>query len=267
MVVSETNSDPTSGWMSALRGSQQRLAAMVTPMSAAAVESPSYDSEWSIAQVMSHLGSGAEIFALFIDAGLTGSPSPAFEQFQPIWDTWNSKSPNDQAQDGLRADATFVEQLDGLDEAQQASWQLEMFGGEQRLADVIRLRLGEHTLHSWDVAVMGDPDATLAPDAVALLIDHMGQLVARAGKTPAKPIGVVFETADPARSLRLDATGEALSLTAQEPGTRADGDAVVRLPAEALIRLFYGRLDPDHTPSIETDGIDLDTLRTMFPGV
>jgi len=252
-------------WLSVLRESQQRLAKLVEPMSAAEVEAPSYDTEWSIAQVMSHLGSGAEIFALFIDAGLTGSPSPAFEKFQAIWDEWNTKSPNDQAQDGLRADADFVATIDAIEDARRASWRLELFGSDQRLTDVIRLRLGEHTLHSWDIAVMSDPNATLLPAAVALLVDHMDQLVARGGKTPELPITIDVETTEPARSFRLDATGEALALTPQEPNSKAD--AKVQLSAEAVIRLFYGRLDPDHTPPVETDGIDLDTLRTIFPGV
>ena len=37
------------------------------------------------------------------------------------------------------------------------------------------------------------------------------------------------------------------------------------LPAEALVRPVYGRLDPDHTPG----GVDdprLATLRRVFPG-
>jgi uncharacterized protein (TIGR03083 family) len=265
MVVSETNSDPSVIWLSALRESQQRLAKLVGPMSAADVEAPSYDTEWSIAQVMSHLGSGAEIFALFLDAGLTGSPSPPFEKFQAIWDEWNAKSPNAQAQDGLRADAHFVAALDAIEDPRRASWRLEMFGSDQRLADVIRLRLGEHTLHSWDIAVMGDPKATLPADAVELLVDQMDQLVARAGKKPEQPVTVDVETTDPTHRFRLDATGEALALTPAEPGTKAD--AKVELPAEAMIRLFYGRLDPDHTPPLEVEGVELDTLRTMFPGV
>ena len=37
---------------------------------------PSYDTEWSVGQVLSHLGSQAEIFELFLDAvqGKTGVP-------------------------------------------------------------------------------------------------------------------------------------------------------------------------------------------------
>ena len=36
----------------------------------------------------------------------------------------------------------------------------------------------------------------------------------------------------------------------------------------ALLRLVYGRLDPDHTPPVEvlTSDVDLDLLRQTFPG-
>jgi Mycothiol maleylpyruvate isomerase N-terminal domain len=46
-----------------------------------------------------------------------------------------------------------------------------------------------------------------------------------------------------------------------------DGGAPdLTLPAEALIRLVYGRLDPDHTPPVEGDLALLDSLRSVFPG-
>jgi hypothetical protein len=33
------------------------------------------------------------------------------------------------------------------------------------------------------------------------------------------------------------------------------------------VRLVYGRLDAEHTPAaVETDGVDLDQLRAVFPG-
>ena len=40
-------------------------------------------------------------------------------------------------------------------------------------------------------------------------------------------------------------------------------------PAEAFLRLVYGRLDPDHTPAVDLDAADvtLDELRRTFPGV
>jgi len=39
------------------------------------------------------------------------------------------------------------------------------------------------------------------------------------------------------------------------------------MPAEALLRLAYGRLDPAHTPAeVEADPADLNRLRAVFPG-
>jgi hypothetical protein len=44
-------------------------------------------------------------------------------------------------------------------------------------------------------------------------------------------------------------------------------DGEVRIPAEAMLRLAYGRLDPAHTPAaVEADPAVLDRLRTVFPG-
>ena len=45
----------------ALRASHERLAALVEPLTPDQVTAQAYPIEWSIAQVMSHLGSGAEI--------------------------------------------------------------------------------------------------------------------------------------------------------------------------------------------------------------
>jgi hypothetical protein len=44
-------------------------------------------------------------------------------------------------------------------------------------------------------------------------------------------------------------------------------DGSVDLPAEAFLRLVYGRLDPDHTPDFtESGGRGLADLRAVFPG-
>jgi hypothetical protein len=50
----------------------------------------------------------------------------------------------------------------------------------------------------------------------------------------------------------------------------ADGGAVsgsLRLPTEALVRLFTGRLDPAHTPAstVSEGQPSLDALRRLYP--
>ncbi len=48
-------------------------------------------------------------------------------------------------------------------------------------------------------------------------------------------------------------------------GTAYDGH--LTLPAEAFLRLVYGRLDAAHAPAVERSGErGLDDLRTAFPG-
>ena len=53
--------------------------------------------------------------------------------------------------------------------------------------------------------------------------------------------------------------------TATKESAGEEGRPELRLPAEALVRLVYGRLDPDHTP-VAADSPSLDEVRGLFPG-
>jgi uncharacterized protein (TIGR03083 family) len=255
----ETSPDP---WIGALRHSHDRLQALVEPLDVASLEQQSYASEWSIAQVLSHIGSGAEIFGLFLEAGLAGQDPPGRDAFVPVWNIWNAKDPQAQAADGLRADEATLERFESLDPEQKAGLRVPMFGMDADVTGMARMRVSEHALHTWDVAVALDPSATVAPDAVGLLIDTVGQLAARSAKPDGKQRRLRVSTSDPERHFVLE-TGEAVSLTESDG---EDGLPELRLPAEAFIRLVYGRLGPHHTPPVEADGVDLDELRLLFPG-
>jgi len=256
----ETSPGP---WIGALRHSHDRLQATVEPLDLGQLEQPSYASKWSIAQVLSHLGSGAEIFGLWLDAGLSGEEPPGREAFGPIWDSWNAKSPQSQATDALNADQATLERFESLDADQRARLRLHLFGMDLDVTGLARMRISEHAVHTWDIAVALDPAATVAPDAVGLLIDTLGQFVARAAKPDGVQRRLRVSTADPERDFIL-ATGEAVTLT---PADGEEGLPELRLPAEALIRLAYGRLDPAHTPPVQASGVDLDELRGIFPGI
>lgn len=261
---SETSTDT---WVRAVRSSYDRFAGLLRPLTAAEVEGPSYASEWTIADVASHLGSQAEIFGLFLDAGLTGAPAPGGEAFGPIWDRWNALPPTEQVHGSVAANEELVSRVEGLPQAQRERFALAAFGQELDLVGLLTLRLGELAVHTWDVAVALDPTATLAPDAVALLVDGLPATVRRAGKTVDGQAPVALVTTAPGRTFVLD-LGDPVSLRPAEPGTdEGSGSAQpLVLPAEALVRLVYGRLDADHTPA----GVDdprLDVLRTAFPGI
>src|ERR1039458_5790367 len=86
-----TGTPPFDAWLAAANNSHRRLAGVVAPLSAEQVAGPSYASEWSIAQVLSHLGSGAEIFTLFLRTGIRGEPAPGADEFAPVFEHWNAK--------------------------------------------------------------------------------------------------------------------------------------------------------------------------------
>lgn len=258
--------EPTAeAWLAALAASHRRLVSVVERLPPGAVAGPSYASEWTIAEVLGHLGSGAEIFSLFLRAGVAGDPPPGPDAFQPIWDRWNTKSPEDQATDALVADRAFLDEVEQLDDHQRQVWRLSLFGTDQTLGDLLRLRLGEHAVHTWDIEVMGDAQAVVAQDAVDLLVDRLDQWVARAHHDAEVPVRVTISTTGPNRRLVLVADHDGTRLVGAADGS-VDPDTALGLPGEAWLRLVYGRLDPQHTPTVVGDATTLDTLRRLFPG-
>ena len=255
--------EPSPGpWISALRHSHDRLRASVELLGPDQLTQRSYPSEWTIAQVLSHLGSQAEIFGLMLEAGLAGQEPPGREEFPPVWDRWNAKDPQAQASDALRADQATLERLESMDAGERERLHLKLFGMDIDAADFARMRVSEHAVHTWDVVVALDPAATVAPDAVALLVDTLDQLAGRSGKPDGKRRTVRVSTTDPERQLTLE-TGEAVTLTPSDGGA---APAQLRLPAEAFVRLIYGRMDAAHTPRAEIAGVELDELRQIFRG-
>src|SRR4051812_15688319 len=108
-----------------LHASHARLATALDGLSDEQARAQSYDDDWNIGQVASHLGSGAEVFQLFLDAGLQGVEAPGAEAMQPIWGEWDAKPPEVQVRDAIAADAAFLARIDALDEPARDAWKLE----------------------------------------------------------------------------------------------------------------------------------------------
>jgi uncharacterized protein (TIGR03083 family) len=253
-------------WITTLRNSHERLASVVKPLSPEQLRGPSYCTDWSVAQVLSHLGSGAEISLMGLPSALGQAEPVDRAAFQPVWDTWNAKSPDDQAADALVADEQQVSALEQLSDDDLARISVQFFGMNLDSVGIVGLRLGEHAIHTWDVAVSGDPAATVSPDAVSLLVDNVPQFLApRLGRAPDVPFRIRIRTTRPDRDYLLVAS-DPVSMT-DWPGDGGGADSEVSMPSEALLRLAYGRLDPAHTPGeVVADPAGLDRLRRMFPG-
>lgn len=251
-------------WISALRKSHDDLIRRVEGFDADRLRQQSYCADWSVAQVLSHLGSGAEIFFEVFQRTL--DERPPLEEFEPIWDRWNAMSPEEQATEMVAWDRRLMSALEGTSREQFQKLKVSFVGMTLDAAGFVGMRLGEHALHRWDVVVTDDPSATVLPSAVELVVDRVPTLAGHVGRSgPSggrRAIGI--HTSDPERRYLLR-IGEQVSIS---DGTDDLRDGWLEMPAEALIRLVYGRLDPDHTPAgIKAEGAaDLDELRRVFPG-
>jgi hypothetical protein len=134
------------------------------------------------------------------------------------------------------------------------------------LADLVGLRLNEHVLHTWDVEVAADPGATLPAGATALVVDNLAFIAGWTARPTGEARVVAVRTTDPGRAFTVTLTPDRAALAAAGDDSGA-GAADLTLPAEAFVRLVYGRLDPDHTPAVDAaDPATLDELRRVFPG-
>jgi uncharacterized protein (TIGR03083 family) len=249
-----------------LHTSHTRLATALDALSDEQARAQSYDDDWNIGQVASHLGSGADVFRLMLDAGLQGIDAPGVDVMQPIWDEWDAKRPEVQVRDAVAADAAFLARIEALDEGTRDAWKLDLFGAERDLGDFLRMRLAEHTLHTWDIVVAFDPTATLTDEAASVVLDNLAMIAGYTGQKRDEQLSVEVRTTGPERAFRLDLGPSGVSLAPSYDDTAAR--ATLTLPAEAFVRLVYGRLDPDHTPdAVTATGVDLDLLRATFPGV
>jgi uncharacterized protein (TIGR03083 family) len=249
--------------IASLRASHERLRSVVEPLTPEQIRQPAYPSEWSIAQVLSHLGSGAEIGALVVEAGMSGSEPPARDSFPAIWDRWNAKSAEAMVADGLASDTRLVELIETLRDDAYADVVIQFFMGPVDRFTYAAFRLGEHAVHTWDVVVAVQPGATVSPDAVEIILPGIARLIGFTAKPNGRTARIHVTTAEPAHEYALT-IGEQSSMVAWDGG---ESTGSLEIPAEAFLRLIYGRLDPANTPDgIKVEGISLDDLRSVFPG-
>jgi uncharacterized protein (TIGR03083 family) len=254
--------------IAALRSGYEGLADFVVTLTDADLGEPTGASEWDVSQVLSHLGSGAEINHATISAAIAGKPNPGLDFARSVWARWDAMGRRDRADGFQSANEALVGLYESLDSHARANLRIEM-GFLPQPVDVAmagRLRLSEFTLHAWDVRVGFDKTATLDPGATTLIAPGVADMAAWLGKPDAVKEHAVIRVTTTAPDLDLALRlGEQVIVDSEVPG---EPDGVLSLPAEAWVRLVTGRLGPDYTPAgiTATGAADLDVLRRVFPG-
>ncbi|GIJ50669.1 hypothetical protein Val02_75550 [Virgisporangium aliadipatigenens] len=252
--------------IAALRSGHDDLVAFVQRLAPADATKPSGADEWDVSQVLSHLGSGAEISLATLEWALAGEkPVEGFNQ--GVWDRWNAKTPAERVADFPAANQVLIEKFESLDPATRRDLRIDL-GWMPQPVDVATAgtaRLSEFTHHTWDVKVAFDPATPLAADAVPLLFAQTAFTLGWLAKPErlGKEATLTVHTTGVEKTFGL-VLGEKAELT--DAPERADGE--LRLPAEAWLRLVYGRLKPPYIPAdvALTGPFTLDELRVAFPG-
>lgn len=214
---------------------------------------------WTVAQVLSHLGSAAEIgLATLVDVDVDN---------QSVWDRWNALPPEQQAKEFVEHSRAIVEHLESLGPEDRTTRTVDLgFLPEPvPLTTLLGMRLVESAHHTWDVRAAFDLDATLPAGVAPLLAEHYaGGLAFLLGFT-----GKADELSEPA-TVVLGDSGYALEIgeSARLTTSPAAPTATFAGPLEAALRLVTGRLAPEYTQNDVrvTGNVTLDDLRRVFPG-
>ena len=245
------------------RAAHDSLAATVETLTSDDLDMPSCADGWTVAQVLSHLGSGAEICTVLLQRGIDGDPrGPSREELLPVWQRWDALPPASQALAWEAADHAHLDLLASLDERQWQDVRVPYFIGPLSVTEYVGYRLSEAVVHAWDIQAARDPEAKLLAEAQPALL-HRIDLVAsrfRDGSALAEigPVQIAVRL-EGGGDLTLHLGGE-LHLWACS-GEVPDG--FLDTDVEGLLRLVYGR----HSDPISVTGVVTeDQLRALFPG-
>ncbi|MGW4912817.1 maleylpyruvate isomerase family mycothiol-dependent enzyme [Streptomyces sp. NPDC004270] len=253
----------------ALRSGHDYLTAVVHGLASADLNRPSGASGWDVSQVLSHLGSGAEISLAVLEGALNATGTPDQDFNKAVWARWDGMSPIERAEGFVAANDALVSRYEGLDTQTRKELRIDL-GFLPMAADaatVAGIRLTEFAHHTWDVEVAFDHEAPLLSTLTGLLLDQAGPFLDFLGKADAldaRPVRIAVHTTAPERAFGLE-VANSLTLT----DVPDQPDAVLNAPAEWWLRLTTGRHAPAHTPSevsLASTSLTLDDLRRVFPG-
>ncbi|MGW4058139.1 maleylpyruvate isomerase family mycothiol-dependent enzyme [Amycolatopsis sp. NPDC004747] len=248
--------------ITALRSEHDTLAALVRGFTDEQLAAPSGAAEWTVAQVLSHLGSGAEIGRAPI-ATATGE-TVAAEDNRTIWARWDGSAPRAQAEGFLEHNGRWLETVEALTPEQRSSLTVDLgFLPEPvPLVTALGMRLSEVANHSWDVRVAFDSGAGVDAGSAEVLVDLLTGPVGFMLNFLAKPA----ELAHPV-SVAVPGAGLVIDDTATVVDHLEAPSATFTGPAEAFVRLLSGRLKAPYDKDVTVEGeVTLDDLRRVFPG-
>jgi uncharacterized protein (TIGR03083 family) len=237
--------------LAAIRAEHDVLVALIPELDLSA---PSGASDWTVAQVVSHLGSGAEI-GLAPIATAAGATVSAPDN-QAVWARWDSSTPVEQAAGYVEHAGRWLSTASEV--SPDATVDLGFLPEPVPLIVALAMRLNEVANHGWDVRVAMDPNAEVMDESAAVLLELFAGPLSFLLGFAAKP----DQVSEPVR-LEVPGGGVVVDSGVSVVPSLSDATATLSGPAGAPIRLLSGRLRDGATVS---GNVSLDDLRRVFPG-
>jgi uncharacterized protein (TIGR03083 family) len=250
-----------------LRRDRDELAGQVATLSEDDLARQSACADWDVSQVLSHMGSAAEIGVATLAAGLAGQDPPGGEANQLIWDRWNAMSRAQRAAEWTAWTERSQAEFESLDDDALRALRVNFafFPAPVDAVALAGMRMAEQALHHWDVAVTFEGNATIPESSAELLIDRVPGMMRWAGHADRWTGGqarISIATTAPQRAWTLR-IADAVDIEESQ----SDEPAGLTLPAETFIRLVAGRFRDQDTSRVHVAGaLALADITAAFPG-
>ena len=248
--------------IAALRAEHDALVALVTDLDDDQLTSRSGADGWTVAQVFSHLGSGAEIGRSPI-AKAAGDDVPIVDN-QTIWARWDASAPAEQVAGFVEQNTRWLETVEALTSEQRSSLTVDLGFMPEPVPLVVALamRLNEVANHAWDIRIALNPDAEVLAESAAVLIELLtGPLGFMLGWL-AKPAELSGSAA-----VAVPGGGLVIEDAVTVVGTLDAPSATFAGSAGEFVRLLNGRLKEPYVRGVTVTGnTSLDDLHRVFPG-
>jgi len=257
--------DLVDGSIAALRTNHDQLVELVSGAGPDDLTRPSGAAEWTVADVLSHLGSGSELFLVRLQAAIDGVPVGEVDN-HAVWDRWNAMAAEEQAAGFVESEEALVVALESLDADQrrELSVDLGFMPAPAPMGQFVGMRLVEVANHAWDARAGLDPHAGIEPTSAALALESFAGVLAFMLGLSTQPelLAEPDVLATEGYAVHID---DAVSVVA---GPAEVATATFHGPQESVVRLMSGRLRPEVTPAgvTVTGNVTLDELRKVFPG-
>ena len=222
-----------------------------------ALQHPSACDRWTVADVLSHVGTQA--FALQVARGLQGDYSPpegslavADHDEEAFAESIAQRALANRELQGNGLIPWFIESLDRSVQVFQGlaaeDWDKLCYWppGPEPVGTMLDMRISELTMHVWDIRSMLDQDYHLSQESVRVLMDTVNRAARRAFRPDAElsvPVRYRFVVAFPvARSVDLEFTRDGAQIGPAVPET---ADVTFRCDGETYVLVLYGRLAPE----------------------